>query len=378
MTPLRYLTFDSLAEGVGRSQVLPYVERLAQHTGGVELHSFEKTAADADVARRLALAGVSWHPHRFGSPGALAGGVRTLRAARAVQGHGLLHARSDLAAASAMLARARPWVWDVRSFWADQRIALGSLRPGSPQERVLRSVERRAARESAAITALSASAIDTLVARHGEGIRDKAWVVTTCVDLDRFPLEPMPDLDDGLVITFSGTMNSYYDAPTMLALVDCLNVLLPARLVVLAPAATAWDGLLASRGVATAPAPVGTLPRRVAEAHVGLAVCRADAGPSLAAAMPTKVGEFLASGRPVVVNAGLGDLDALLPRGRAGVVLRSSSPADLEAAAGEIVALIEDPETPVRCRALAEQHFDLDVAVRTLLEVYDHATSHGS
>ena len=45
----------------------------------------------------------------------------------------------------------------------------------------------------------------------------------------------------------------------------------------------------------------------VSSCHVGLSVCRDDAGPSLQAAMPTKIGEFLASGRPVVVNPGPGD-----------------------------------------------------------------------
>jgi hypothetical protein len=183
----------------------------------------------------------------------------------------------------------------------------------------------------------------------------------------------MPPLDRGLLATFSGTLNSYYDMPTMLALVDRLATIVPARLSVLAPAATAWDGLLSARGVHPASVGPPDLPRRVAESHVGLAVCRADAGPSLAAAMPTKVGEFLASGRPVVVNSGLGDLGTLLPDNSAGVVLDSSTGPDLGRAAEQVIDLLQDPATPARCRDLAERHFDVDAGVRSLLEVYRFA-----
>ena len=47
LPPLTYLTFDSLAEGVGASQVLAYVERLADRGLDVRLHTFEKTAPAA-------------------------------------------------------------------------------------------------------------------------------------------------------------------------------------------------------------------------------------------------------------------------------------------------------------------------------------------
>jgi glycosyltransferase involved in cell wall biosynthesis len=89
--------------------------------------------------------------------------------------------------------------------------------------------------------------------------------------------------------------------------------------------------------------------------------------------MPTKIAEFLATGRPVVVNRGLGDLDWLLPDSQAGVVLRSSDPEDVDGAADSLLAMLKDPATPGRCRALASRHFDIDVGVRTLLQVYDHA-----
>ena len=81
-----------------------------------------------------------------------------------------------------------------------------------------------------------------------------------------------------------------------------------------------------------------------AEADLGLAVCRADAGPALLAAMPTKIGELLASGSPVVVNRGLGDMDALIEKSNvvwdASGVLRSRVLAE---ACDSVLKLLSDP-----------------------------------
>ncbi len=237
----------------------------------------------------------------------------------------------------------------------------------------MRAVERRAARDSAAITALSAAAIDTLSDRFGTEIRAKSWVVPTCVDLEYFSAQPMPSTSGDLTLLFSGTLNNFYDMPCMLRFVDHVNRLVPARLMVLAPEATAYDGLLAQRDVPLIRPARRGIPAYLAASHAGLSVCRFDGGPSLRAAMPTKVGEFLATGRPVVVNRGLGDLDRLLGEAQAGVVIQDPSDHALTAAATELLHLLQDPDTGMRARQLAERHFSLGSAVATLQDVYRFA-----
>jgi glycosyltransferase involved in cell wall biosynthesis len=287
-----------------------------------------------------------------------------------LRGADLVHARSDLAAGSAMLARNRRWVWDVRSLFADQRIALGTVRAGSAEERALRAIEATAARRSSAITALSAAAIDVLSARYGDEVRRKAHVVPTCVDLDRFAALDLPPLEPAVELLISGTLNSYYDLPTMLSVVDAVRAIVPATVEIAAPGATGWDDLVRSRGLQVGAVEPGLMAERVGRAHAGLSICRFDAGPSLAAAVPTKVAEFLAVGRPVVVNAGLGDFDTLLPGSGAGVVLADSRPASVRRAAEQLMALLSDPETPQRCRRLAAESFDVSRGVQVLRDVY--------
>ena len=101
----------------------------------------------------------------------------------------------------------------------------------------------------------------------------------------------------------------------------------------------------------------------------GVSICKLDAGPSLTAAMPTKIGEFLASGRPIVVNKGLGDMDNFIAESNVGVIL-NGDPKDTRDAATKLISLISDPETPLRCRAIAEKYFSMDVGAAKYLDMY--------
>jgi glycosyltransferase involved in cell wall biosynthesis len=83
------------------------------------------------------------------------------------------------------------------------------------------------------------------------------------------------------------------------------------------------------------------------------------------ASSATKVGEYLAAGLPVVATAGIGDTDEVLAEpfkgGKpVGVLVRQLSSAAYEEAAREFQQLLDDPDTPTRCRAAAVAHYDLE------------------
>ncbi len=362
-----YLSVDPVTSTVGASQVLAYVERLAERGVGVDLHSFEHHV-DESIAENLARRGVVWTPHRFGGRGARAGFGRVARLARSIRGADLVHARSDMAAAAAMWSGAEHWLWDVRSFWADQKVATGVFSARSPQARVFQRIERRAAVGSRHVVALTQSAIDELDRRYDGVVGPKATVVTTCVDRRRFKPSPMPATDP-VRLLLAGTLNRFYDVPTMLDLVAELRTRRPVELLVASPGGTDWDPELESVGAVRTLATPGEMPALIASCHAGLSVCRDDAGVSLLAAMPTKIGEFLAVGRPVIVNSGLVDAASMVDGVDAGVVVDAST-GGLDAAATKLLELLDDDATPGRATGLAAGFFDLDAGVDKLLEVY--------
>ena len=317
---ITYLSMDPLTSTVGFSQVLSYVERLALRGVDVNLITFEHDPSPV-LHRRLLDLGVTWQPQRYGRHGAVGGLGRVLRAAWIVRGSVIVHARSDMAAASVMLAGINLWVWDVRGLWIDQKVASGIVRRASLQERVMRWVERKAAGRSTAVISITASGVDELDERYGGLVSPKAQVVTTCADLERFTSVPLPLVP--VRVLLAGTLNRYYDTPIMLDLVAELRRRRAVEFIVASPSGTAWEDELAAVDVVRVSATPAQMADLISSCHVGLSVCRDDAGVSLRAAMPTKIGELLASGRPVVVNPGLVDAAELLERYECGVVFGS-------------------------------------------------------
>jgi glycosyltransferase involved in cell wall biosynthesis len=356
-------------EGVGASQVLPYAEGLARKGLPVILHTFEKATPSSAVAERLRTAGVTWKPHPFGRFGPLGGALRILRGAYLIRDAELVHARSDLAAASALIARPDRWLWDSRSFYADQKIELGELRRGSVEEKLLRIVEQRSAEKAFAIVTLTSAAKPVLAERFGQHVLAKCHVVTTCVDIERFQPKPLPPVDP-LTFFLAGSVNRYYDVPLMVALVKRASRDRHVAFHLASQNATAWEIELEQAVTRRFSLQPDQVPNVISMCHVGLSVCREDAGISLTGSMPTKIAEFLASGRPVVVNPSLGDAAQIVTEHDCGVVLRGQSPDDLDRAVIEIEELLADEETPERCRAVAETHFNLERAVDALLGIY--------
>jgi hypothetical protein len=191
-------------------------------------------------------------------------------------------------------------------------------------------------------------------------------VVPTAVDLDRFKLSPeMPSSRRAL---FSGTYNDYYDLSLSRLFMEELQSQFSCESDWARPVESVRFALNVGEKM-TFSAPQSGLAEVIPNYSFGVSVCRLDAGPSLTAAMPTKIAEFLACGRPVVVNKGLGDMDNFIEEFNAGVIL-NGEPSNLTENASKLFELISDPDTPNRCRALAEKYFDMDNGAARYLDMY--------
>src|SRR6185503_20203782 len=94
---------------------------------------------------------------------------------------------------------------------------------------------------------------------------------------------------------------------------------------------------------------------------------------SRTATAPTRLGEFLATGLPVWVNAGIGDVDEIVQNGDhpVGVIVGQFEDHVLELAARSLVTLAEERSTRARCRTLAEERFSSDAAIEQYSRIYE-------
>ncbi|MHC4861820.1 MAG: glycosyltransferase [Planctomycetota bacterium] len=210
-------------------------------------------------------------------------------------------------------------------------------------------------------------------------------VIPTAVDLERFmPGLPPPagaaELAGREVYVVSGALGTWYLLEPML---DLLALALArsdasrALLLTEEDAGPAVRGLL-RRGVTPSRVVVAGVPHREVPRWFSLAtagIFLIESAPSKRASAPTKLGEFLACGVPVVITPGIGDSEALVNETRTGVVVRELGPRGYGRALEELSELRESgPELAERCRRAAEERLSLSAAVMEYAALYREIT----
>lgn len=380
-----FATYDGVLSGPGRSQVVPYVRGLADRGHAMMLLSYERPELLADGERvaavRSVLDGIPWTalPWRRSAPGDLAAGLRALR--RAVREHdaGTVHARGYVPALLARALRLR-YVFDMRGFWPDERVDGGLWTKGSAGYRTWKRIERSLCKRAGSVVVLTERARGELRRLGLVPEPRPVHVVPTCVDLRRFAPVPEPERPEaargpGARWVVLGGTGTWYLPEAMLDLgAKALARDPAARLQIL----TQDDpeplrAGLERRGVA----PDRALVREVAHEDVPAWLSGATAGIALiratwskGASCPTKIGEMLACGVPVLVSTGIGDVDALLRDERVGVAVPSPDDAGLDAALDAFDALRDEADDlSARCRDAAVRRFDVALA----LDAYERA-----
>lgn len=370
-----FLTYTGVLEALGKSQVLPYVRGLARRGHKMVLLSFERqssSSVEADSLRRcLDADGIVWHALRYHKkPAVLSTMLDVARGAIRVsgvvrRGVRMIHARSHVPALLADLSRiwkGTPYLFDHRGLMAEEYADAGIWRRGGLLYRVTEEFERRFVRHSARVVVLTETCRNELAQPAG-----RVTVIPCAVDLQTF-CPPDPSVSRPFDLVYAGAWSGLYLRDETIRFFEAFRRLRPAaRMLLLVPASSDVDSVPPSVEIRhPAPEEVPTL-LRAARAGVSLR----QPGRAQRAASPVKVSEYLASGLPVVSSAGVGDLDALLPRTQTGVITTGFSTEELGDAAKKLSRLLEEGSVTVnRCRRVAEECYGLPGAIEAYDRVY--------
>ncbi|HET6898412.1 MAG TPA: glycosyltransferase [Vicinamibacteria bacterium] len=381
-----YLTYNGLTEPLGRRQVLPYVLGLAARGWRFTVVSFEKAETADDEARKqvralLDEARVEWIPRRYHkrptlaatSFDAAAGIATVLRHRRDV---GLVHARSTvpaLMAAAAARALRIPWIFDVRGLLAEEYADGGHWSRDGLLFRMTDAAESRLLRSAPGLVFLTERIRDEF-AQRGLWKEKPTAVIPCAVDLGAFGTREETresaraalDLDRGPVLTYSGSLGSWYRLREMLEFYDVAAAEIPGlSLLILTPNEAEARSLVAGHPrvarIRVRRARPEQMPEYLSAADAGM--CFLSDHHSKAASSPTKYGEYLASGLAVVTNPWTGDA-ARLAGDPAWILVGAFSREAYGAAARELRARLEDrPSLRRAARDLAERCFSMAEAL---------------
>ncbi len=342
-----YLTYDGLTDPLGQSQILPYLVGLRGRFGKdlqMDIISFEKKGRyewQANTLKEiLALNNIRWHPQRFHSKPPILAKVYDQWLFRQVAwkktkefSPTAYHARSYVAGwiAHQLSQRVgRPWIFDMRGFWADERRDNGLWPASNPIYRRLyqlwKARERVMLESATEIVVLTEAAKSTLEAW---GIDSHRITVIPCAaDFDSFGLPASDHLkareiirnnlnipSEGIVFVYSGSMGPHYAPEDLIEIITAAYQLRKEVyfLVLTLHDTSSLQNSLTDRGFPPSQyrglsASHADIPLYLAAADIGIATVRPAF--SKVASSFTKLAEYLAADLPVIATA-IGDVEKL-------------------------------------------------------------------
>ncbi len=399
-----YLTYTGLLEPLGASQVIPHLRGLAAAGWEIDAVSWEKSERLADraqletVAGELRRSGVSWRPLRYHkSPTApataydLSRGLAHLARRARPRRWGLVHVRSYVPVPLAMLVKrwlGARFVFDMRGFWADEYADCGIWGKESSLFRTVKDWEGAFLRAADQVVVLTHEARRVL--EEGHPRLPRPWrreappiqVIPTCANLDLFrpdgPTHPRGEAlrKNHFVVGYVGSVGTWYEFDAMFDLINAARREDPSIHFVVVTQTPEHEvrGLADARGLPAAALTVAAAGHTevaswIRSFHLGLFFY--SPAFSKKGTCPTKMGEILGCGVPVMVNRGVGDAEELAERNEVGCATPDVGLDSTVETFSRVRNLIDrDPALGGRCRRVAETHFDVADAIRDYDAIY--------
>ena len=396
-----YITYDGLTDPLGRSQVLPYLTGLAELGHEITILSCEKPERmlrdGAQIRKLCADAGLGWVPLKYHKkPPILSSAVDAAALQRAAirlhrdRPFDIVHCRSYIPARAGLSLKRRfgaKFLFDMRGFWPDEKVEGNNWNLANPLYlavyRYFKRLESRLLRGADHIVSLTAAGKAQLLTRPElPGAADRITVIPCCVDFDHFPLatpasrrmarERLGIAAAEPVLLYLGSLGSWYMRDEML---DFFRIYSSrhsaARFLFVTPDdpqpirdAAATHGVDPDR-LTILSASRDEVPELMAAADVGIFFIKPVF--SKTASSPTKMGEMLAIGLPLVANSGVGDVEPMIGDIGCGIAISAFTPESYADAIARIETLGGSPKDR-RERALP--WFDVKLGIDRYDRVY--------
>jgi glycosyltransferase involved in cell wall biosynthesis len=245
MKKVLYLSYDGMTDPLGQSQVIPYLEGLVKNGYQITLMSFEKKEKLAKLSTHiqsiLDKSGIKWEPQLFTKrPPIISKMYDVWKLKRKVkelyrrERFDFIHCRSYVSAGAAIQMSRKhkiPFLFDMRGFWVDERVDNGQWDLSKPLYKYLyksyKKKEKAYFSESSHIISLTWKGKEELINVYGVPA-EKITVIPCCVDLVHFDYHKINveaiaakklqlGLEPGnVVLTYLGSLGSWYMVKEML------------------------------------------------------------------------------------------------------------------------------------------------------------------
>ncbi|NJN26533.1 MAG: glycosyltransferase family 4 protein [Cyclobacteriaceae bacterium] len=409
MANILYLSYDGLNDPLGKSQILPYLEGLADLGHTITVVGFEKGKKPEGSARQTSgkLTTVHLTYHKW--PPVLStlydlyllrrlvtkmlnAPVRHATAASQID---IVHCRSYVTALIGLWARRRfgvQFVFDMRGFWPDERVEGGVWNLKNPLfamiYRYFKRKEKELISEADAVISLTRNAKKEICTWNFSDVSpkemlssDKISVIPTCADLDLFSADQVSISrqcqlrkslgieENDRILLYLGSLGTWYMLDEMLDFFEVLKVNSGFRFLFVTKDREVLNRALANRHYQPGEVILTSCDRQQVPSFIS--ICHAAIFfiiPTFSkkASAATKMGEIMAMGKPVITNSGWGDVDEIID-GENGILIENLETRYYQ----KSIARIPLQTDPSKIRQTAIQHFSLQQGILDFNRIYE-------
>lgn len=400
-----YLSYDGLTDGLGRSQIIPYLQGIASDGNDITVISFEKngkTEKDKEVIRAiLDKSSIKWVPMDYTSNPPVLSTIydilslrKKCRSLHAETAFDVVHCRSYITSLVGLHLKRKfglKFIFDMRAFYADERVDGGLWPQTSFIFRTVFNYFKKKEKEflSEADYTISLTHKGKEVIHSWKEVSNQPIpieVIPCCADLDHFKRSNINEdkkkllqkelglSGTELVLTYLGSIGTWYMLDEMLDFFKSLHHKRPeSRFLFIT--LDSPEMILSKANEKGIPKDLFII-RPAAREDVPTFLSLADIAfffikPlfSKTGSSPTKHGEMLGMGIPVICNGNVGDMSKIVPGSGTGIIVEEFNESAYVEAIDQIDELLKTP--PETCRNLANDFYSLKTGVQRYLSVYN-------
>lgn len=388
-----YITYDGLLEPLGQSQVLAYQEKLAKNFN-IILFSYEKPSdlkkndLFLQIKERVSQSSIKWIFRKYHkSPTLLSTfydlAIGIIHCSYIVWKHEIkiIHARSYPPALIAVVLKkifGIKFIFDMRGFWADERVDGGIWKKDSGIFKATKKLEKFFLLNADHIVSLTHAAINEI--EKFPYIKSGTLpfsVISTCVDLNAFTPREKNISGESFILGYLGTVGTWYLFEETVRAFQILLTQRPNSKILIVNRGehefillTLQRLMVPMESIELISANHADVPALIKKMHATVFFLKPFF--SKQAAAPTKLGEFLASGVPALTNKGVGDMATILRDSNSGIVIDSFQEITIQKGIINLLALAEQDDIIDRCRKTAESNFSLNTGIKDYAKIYTH------
>jgi glycosyltransferase involved in cell wall biosynthesis len=387
-----------MTDPLGQSQVLPYLKGLAEKGYAITLLSCEKPERKGDQSEIAAFCRqnkISWHPIPYTRKPPVIATLKDVWRLKKTAGSlhrqtpfDVVHCRSYIAALAGQWMKNKygvAFIFDMRGFWADERVDGGLWHLRNPLYRrvyrYFKQKEKQFLAEADAIVSLTFAGKEEIERR--QVARASVAVIPCCVDTLLFDpnqisqprqqaLRSKAGLPEGkCILGYVGSLGTWYLQSEMTAffkvwlhthpdsILFFVTTELPALIY-----AEAQKQSIPTEKIRIVSAHREEVPYYISLMSFGLFFIKQAF--SKKASSPVKQGELMAMGVPVICNAGVGDSDFIIAQYQSGVLVHELNEAGYADAISRLPAVAAAADIRQGCL----DYFDLAKGIEAYAALY--------